>query len=198
MTTPTTRTLADPPDRPLAPLALATAAGMVVDRWAAAEVAPGGWLLLFAAALAGRWLLTSVDARGLAARLCLWGAAFAAAAGWHHLSARSRAIDDVSAAADSTSRLARVRGRVAETPVLFRGDGPFWEKSKRTWLGRDATRLTLAVTSLEDAGEWRPASGLLSVRVAAPLPDLTTDAEVEIFGRLRRPDPPANLGSFDY
>ncbi|MGL4464469.1 MAG: ComEC/Rec2 family competence protein, partial [Planctomycetia bacterium] len=46
--------------------------------------------------------------------------------------------------------------------------------------------------------EWRPASGLLSVRVAAPLPDLTTDAEVEIFGRLRRPDPPANLGSFDY
>jgi len=177
---------------PLAPLALAAAAGIVLDR----QLEPAPALTLPAAlALLIAWVTARTTTPAGLSPAYLWCAVAALAASYHHLTRHGLAGDDIARFVATEQRPARLRGTLNTEPVIpkkrpadvFRG-----------YADSETTRFVLRVSHLRNAGAWQVVSGLAQVAVSGGREDLHLGDEVEIVGRLAAPQTPGNPGEFDY
>ena len=183
----------EPPPRkrsrvaPLAPLALAASAGVLLDRFAD----PMGTLAWAWLALAG----AGVAAAGWRGRwVCAWGiaASFGAlAGGWHHYWWSDLAGDDPARASwgQGERRPSWVRGVVFEGATFRPGtEGP---------ADRGVSRFVLALTGWNDGRGWRPASGRVLAWVSGDRSDLEAGRAVEAAGSMAAVEGPLNPGEYD-
>ncbi|MBM3876416.1 MAG: DUF4131 domain-containing protein [Verrucomicrobia bacterium] len=171
--------------RPLVPIALAYAGGVLAARACPVELPL--WWLITAGALIASLALARASWR---ARL-LWP--LLVAAGCANLTSRTAILSrhDLRAAAGSAAELVALRGSLAETPkhrVFIQHE----EEAVRT-------HAVIEVTELRRDGAWLPATG----RVAVTTPGAMDGAffggrGVEAFGVLHRPKAAAAQGLFDY
>lgn len=169
---------------PLAPIALAAAAGIALDRTANFGTTAGWAWVAFGCALA----CGLVGRRSTALASALIGASFVAiGAGWHHHRWSDLAPDDLARGLGTADRPAWVRGLIVEAPNYRPGDRP-----------RDdgATRLVLALAEIRDGPGWRPASGRAAVIIGGDRSDLAAGERVAAAGRLGEVDGPKNPGEF--
>ncbi|MGD1085647.1 MAG: ComEC/Rec2 family competence protein, partial [Verrucomicrobiota bacterium] len=168
--------------RPLLPVALLYAGGVLVGEWLRAPLA-----VLFACAL-GTGLAALGWRRGRVCMLCV----LLALAGWTNMERRTTVVspDDLRVLAGGRAEDVRLRGviRASPTPRIFeRGAKEFWR----------TTTLVRATDILLD-GQWRRASGKVIVGTPGVLgPDFFDGREVEIRGILRPPPGPLAEGLFD-
>ena len=173
---------------PLAPLAFASVAGVLADRF----VGPTGtfaWsvvALISAGVAALAWRSPGVGAWAIVA-------AFAAlAGGWHHYRWSDLAPDDLARADWSTlgRRPAWVKGVTVEGATFRKGDGGPGD--------RGSTRTVLALTGINDGRGWRPASGRIQAWITGDRSDLEAGRAVEAAGAMSRLEGPLNPGELDY
>ncbi len=162
---------------PLAPLAVAAVAGVILDRFAD-PMGTRAWAvaaLAFAALAVLSWRRPWMSA-------CAIAASFGAlAGGWHHHWWSDLAADDPARAAWAAAehRPCWARGVVFDGAAFRPGtDGP---------RDRGLTRFVLALTGWNDGRGWRPASGRVQVAVTGDRSDLEAGRSVEA-GRADRPD----------
>lgn len=176
---------------PLVPVALAATAGLVVDRYAdvpfGASVAVGVVALVL--------LLVGLSRGENSAVVWLWVAAAGLAAAHHHAHRYTFAADNVAVFVTEQPTPVRIRGILTEEPARFSAPRP----DPLVTEPRPATTATvLAVTAVEAANGWVPASGRARLVVEGHLDGLHAGDLVEVTGRLSRPGPPANPGEWDY
>jgi len=113
----------------------------------------------------------------------------------HHRAYRAVSPDDIVHWTSAEPRLARVSGRVMETPTTRSGGyAPF-----EPWLYRlSYTTLMLDVDGVESESGFVPASGRLRVSVKEALLSARGGDRIEAFGWLMRTRPPRNPGAFDW
>ncbi len=179
--------------QPAVPVAVSFAAGIVLDRfvgrftwwsWVFASVvcaAVAVWgakerrLKIVAATLCGCWL-------------CLGGIR-------HHAFWSLSSVDDISRFVSEESRLVRLRGTIAEPPMLrVKSETPF----RSAFPATDTTILTLRSESLKDGPRFVPVRGQVQVRVSGRVSKLRVADAVEVFGWASKPSPPANPGDYDF
>jgi competence protein ComEC len=177
---------------PLVPVALALTAGIVMDRHfdlpiAVSLLAAFAALLALVAASAGRQT-------GLAVvYLCVMVAALGAA--YHQWHRHVFAEDDLGEFVQDDPRPTRLRGVIAEEPtVSLQPDHGGLQSFRRP----DPTVAVIEVARLHDRRDWITVSGRARLVVTGSLTDIHVGDEVEVVGRLIKPQPPANPGEFDY
>jgi competence protein ComEC len=180
-------TEADPhrrlPIAPLAPLALAVAAGIIADRFAWAQET-ASWAVLAAAATAASGLLWRRAAGGVALLV-----AFAAlGGGWHHHRWSDLAPDDLARGATEEARPAWVRGVLTEVPTFRPGEADDPDGT---------TRSVLEVTGIHDDRGWREASGRAQLSVVGDRTDLKAGEPIQAAGVLAAIAGPSNPGELD-
>lgn len=177
---------------PLVPAALATTAGIVLDRHLSLPLP----LSLIAAALG---LLAWLCARGSPhaglplVYLALTGAALGAA--YHHYRRDTYAPDDIAHHAKDEPIPVQLRGFLDEEPVRNRApaDDPL-----RSMARGGNTTTVLRVTEMRRGDNWVSASGRVRALGVEGWPELHVGDAVEMVGQLTRVAPPANPGEFDY
>jgi competence protein ComEC len=125
--------------------------------------------------------------------LALASAAFGAA--YHHWQRETYAADDIGNFATIEPRPARLRGIVAEEPHIT------WHpihNPLRSFPTSDTSHAVLEVSQLMAADDWISVSGRAQLIVSGHLRNLHVGDEVEIDGRLLKPEGPANPGELDY
>jgi competence protein ComEC len=176
---------------PLAPLALATTCGLVVDRYAEIPEA-AGWIV----ALVGLALWSAaLQRRADSAVVWLWVAAAGLACAYHHWHRHSFPPDDIGAVATDAMKPARVRGTLVDEPSHF--NAPKFDPlvtEQRT----GTCNTVLKVVAIDSPDGWKPASGRLRVTVEGRLDGIHGGDLIEISGRLWKPSAPANPGERDY
>jgi competence protein ComEC len=142
------------------------------------------------------WAVTRRPKHPMLPTLYLWASVAALAAAYHHAHLDIYPADDIGEFADAEPRLARLRGRLNEEPVThYRShDDPLVSQPRSD----RPTHVTLAVSALETADGWQPASGIAWLSVPGPLEGLHAGDEVEAAGWLAAPAPPQNPGEWDY
>lgn len=177
---------------PAVPIAVAFGIGILADRyvspsfmhWCAAGVA---CVLLWAACrLLHRSALSVLL---LLALVCCAGAAR------HHAFWSLRAANDVSRFVQADIHFARLRGVIAEAPMIRSA-----QRAERhsAWPQLDTTLTVLSCNELIGRSESHAVSGKVQLRVAGHLVDVRVGDEIEVTGWIGRPQPPANPGDFDY
>lgn len=169
---------------PLAPLAVAMAAGILIDRFVP------GWSTSTWAALAAMTGLIAMGVpsrRGISSGLILV-AVLALGAGWHHRQWSDLAPDDVATGVAETARPAWIRGILLENPEFRLGERP-----------DDAgqTRAIVSVHGISDGRTWHTASGRILVYVNGDRTDLGAGEAVLAAGSLGKVAPTLNPGEFD-
>ncbi len=177
---------------PLVPVALAATAGILLDR-AASVPFPVNLAAALVSLLA--WLFARVGARpGLSLLYLLLAIVFLGAA-YHHGWRDLYRPDDLGHFVAEQPRPARLRGILADEPAI--SYQPI-NDPLRSMPRADPTQSILQVSELHDGTDWRPVSGRARLIVVGRLPDLHVGDEVEVSGRLRGPQGPANPGEFDH
>jgi competence protein ComEC len=176
---------------PLFPIAAATTAAIVADRYL--DIPVRVWLIAAGVGLVV-WL-AAVRRKDLLGATGVWLFAGGLAGAYHHEWRNDFPIDDVGNLAAIEPRLVRVRGCLAEEPSLRR------HPKADPLIGRpreDSSVAVLQVTQLEVRGIWSSASGLVRLQVEGSLHSLHVGDEVEVTGWLARPGGPMNPGEWDY
>lgn len=175
---------------PLVPVALGAGVGIVVDRYGEPRFV--GEVLV-----AGFALIAWVVARGRrsASAPWLWLAAAALAAGHHHLHRHRFDDNDIARFAGEKFVVGRVRGTLDEEPARFRPPKP---SPLLTVQKTETTSTVLAITAVETAEGWQPASGRARLVVEGRLDDVHHGDLVEVVGRLSLPASPSNPGERDH
>ncbi|HWE34959.1 MAG TPA: ComEC/Rec2 family competence protein [Isosphaeraceae bacterium] len=174
---------ARPTIAPLVPLAVAVAAGVVVDRFGTA-LPTAAWGAI-AATAAGVALIERRKRVGIVATLLAFGAI---GAGWHHRRWSDLPADDLARVIDESPRPAWVKGVVAEVPTFRPGERPGDEGTSRT---------VLAATAVRDGDDWRPASGHLQLLIGGDRSDLRAGEPLQAAGALAAIPGPLNPGELD-
>lgn len=173
---------------PLVPVALAVAAGLVLDRYAG--IPPQAGYVAAAAGLLG--FVRSRGRRGGTFWLAVTAAALAAV--HHHIYRHTLAPDDIGHVATETPTPARVRGVLRDEPV----PGPPPKPEPLMSRPRPVTTVApLEVTGLETAAGWVPASGRVRLSVEGRLDEVHAGDAVQVTGRLSLPPRAANPGERD-
>jgi len=170
------------------PVALAASVGLLLDRYGEPRFV--GEALVAGFALAA-WVLSR--GRPFAA-MWLWLAAGALAAGHHHLHRHQFAADDIARFAHEKFAVTRVRGTLDEEPARYPAPKP---DPLLTVQKFETTTTVLAVTEIETAEGWRPASGRTRLVVEGRLDGLHHGDLIETSGRLSLPQGPSNPGERD-
>ncbi len=175
---------------PLVPIALAATVGVIADRLGPVPMP----VSLFTAVLGlVGWCV--VRQRSPESSLAwLWLATAAIACVHHHAHRHLFAESDIGAFATERPAPAKLRGVLAEEPVLY----PRKPDPLATIPRPDSSATVLEVTSIESAGGWVPASGRVRVTVDGELRGLHRGDVVEVVGLLSLPRSPANPGEADY
>lgn len=177
---------------PLVPAALALTAGIVADRYL--SIPERDYLFAAVAALAA-WAICRLGRHNGLALVYLLLAVVAFGGFYHYWRHDFLQPDDISTHAAEDPRLVRVRGVVAEEPVVARRK----PRSALQQLPRPETsRAVLRVTHLRQPDDWISVSGRVRLVVEGKLTSIHVGDEVEIAGWLRRPEPPMNPGEADY
>ncbi|MBM4080542.1 MAG: ComEC family competence protein, partial [Planctomycetes bacterium] len=182
--------------RPLLPVVIAFAAGILFDRYL-----PPDTFVVWGAALAA-WALCGLTlclerASRLApsvAMLCV----FTSGAALHDCRFHSFPSHHIKGIARPERTLVRLQGLVIEEPSfrpakVASGDER-WPASRQS----DRTSFVLAARNLSAAGAWRDVCGKVRVNVYDQVPDLKYGDLIEITGYLRTPSGPRNPGQFDF
>jgi competence protein ComEC len=171
----------------MAPLAMASVAGVLADRFAG-PLATSEWALFamaWAAVAALAWRAPKVGSWAIVASVA------ALAGGWHHYRWSDLAPDDLARADWGTAgrRPCWVRGVAVEGATFRKGEaGPG---------DRGATRTVLALTGINDGRGWRSASGRVQAWIAGDRSDLEAGRAVEAAGMLSEAEGPSNPGELD-
>lgn len=177
---------------PLAPVAFAVTAGILLDRSAGlppalALLAAAGALLAWVAVRAGSAPLLPV----------LYGCVFAAglAAFYHHYRRDVYAEDDIGRFAEDEEQAVLLRGDVDEEPHIWThaDHNPLLSISPG-----NTTRTVLRVEALKQGQDQVRVSGRASLTIPGRLDGLHVGDRIEVTGRLARPQEPANPGEADY
>ena len=168
---------------PLAPVAIAFASGIVLDRYGLA-ISTASWAAL--AVVASAFLF--VRPKGLAGGFAVI-AAFAALGGsWHHHRWSDLDADDLASGDWSSSRPAWVRGMLVENPRFRAGD----------WPDQDGvTTARMDVAGISDSLAWRIASGRVDLSIPGDRSDLAAGEPVFAAGTLGAIRGPLNPGESD-
>lgn len=178
---------------PLVPIALASTAGILLDRHVDVPL-PISLTAALASLLA--FALHGLGSRRLLGLLYLWAGCAALGGAYHHWHRGNAAADDVQHLARDGGQPARVRGVVDSQLAIARGSG---NDALRSFEKKDTTRFVLRVTAAQDLANrtWHSASGLVQVNATGAM-NLMAGDELELPGRLSLPEGPANPGEFDY
>jgi competence protein ComEC len=166
--------------------------GIVIDRYASVPLAFSISVIL-ASLIA--WALTRLGRPtnlGLM-YLALAGAAFGAV--YHHWQRDAYAADDIGNFATTEPQPARLRGLLVEEPEII------WHPSNdplRSFAASDTTHAVLEVTQFMTADDWISVSGRAQLIVTGRMRNFHVGDEVEIDGRLVKPEGPSNPGEMDY
>jgi len=198
---------AAPPVRryePLVPAAAALVAGVLAGEYLGGSIA--AWCVLAVAAAVVWTVLAWRRARPRALLAPLLLVVLAAGAARYRASV-DPAPEDVARLVPQRSRIATVEGVVVRSPHPGRPPTDVFLPSVPYYL---RTKLTLEAERAEVAGQWFPASGRVYVSVRQPMPDRARDGardagrplphlgdRIRVTGRLMRPLPCANPGTFD-
>lgn len=189
-----------PPRRPLVPLFLASASGIVAD--AAAPAALWAWLVLSTSALMVFYLRRS-RLRSTKGTVLLLLATAGLPGAWHHYRVRWSPENDVARGASVDGSIARLRGTVVDGPYRKPRDLEVVDVARMGLLEEDASepvssRFELAVQERRVGSHWSPAGGVVAVHVFGPLDHVRPGQRVEAIGLLSLPFPIRNPGEFDY
>ncbi|MCI0491598.1 MAG: ComEC/Rec2 family competence protein [Planctomycetes bacterium] len=186
--------------QPLVVVALAAAAGVVLDRygqspWGCAAVHGfAAWWVLAVCCLVLWWLFWRRNRHRQSTWLLVFSIALAAAA-WHHLNWQLFSVDEVARCASSESSPACIDAVARESPE--RVPAPR-ETPLRAIPAVERTRFTINVVAIRDGTTWRPASGICRLTVNGHVLGVHSNDRLRIFGQLLRPSPPLNQGEFDF
>ncbi len=178
---------------PLAPVALALTAGILLDRWCMVPIA-ASLLVALVALLA--WLIFLNTSRQRLALVYLMAGVAGAGSAYHHWHRYHVGAADLSRLAERDSQPARVRGVLASAPFTRSGEsGPL-----RSFATQATTRFVLRVQARQDVAtyDWHDADGLVQMTLIGRTDDVTVGDEVEVLGRLALPSDASNPGEFDY
>jgi competence protein ComEC len=207
--------LASPRYQPLVTVAVAVAAGIVLDRYCSASLGarltPLGqlfwptadsrqpitfiaWWMLAALSLVAWWLAWRRGRDAVALWLVL-GAAVLSAAGWHH--ARWHLFDrvEVMRYAGYEPAPACVLAVARETPERMPAPPA---TPLRAIPGSERSRLTIELTAIRDGRRWQPAAGICQLSVEGHLLAVHAGDRLQAFGQLSRLRPPLNPGEFNF
>ena len=173
------------PRVPLAPIALAVAAGIGIDR-GTGSVATWIWGLTGLALAA---LVLSLGRWGRLQRYVLVAAFVAVGASWHHWWWSDAAPDALECNEDSLPQPAWLRGVVWDVPEFHPPERA----------GEDGfTQATLALTGISDGQHWSRASGRVRATISGDRRDLQAGMPVTVAGELSAIPGPTNPGEVDY
>lgn len=181
--------------RPLVAVALAVAAGVLLDRYFSLGL---GWLAI-SGSLCGAWLPLSRRGNVPSSAIVLLLFVASAAAGWHHQQWRLFADDDL-------GRFATVSGEPVCLEVELLG-GPRMRPAPmpsplRAIPQGVRTSLSCRVVGLRDGEVWRSASGRTELVVDGEfegrLEQLGPGDRIRVFAQMRAPAQAMNPGEFDY
>ena len=130
-----------------------------------------------------------------AAGVWLWAAAGGIALAHHHQYRHSFGPNDIATFATDSPTPARLRGTLAEEPVITRAPRPNPLVFERR---TEVTSAVLAVTGIETRAGWMTASGRARLTIEGSVRDLHANDRIEVVGRLSRPPAPGNPGERDY
>ena len=175
---------------PLLAPALALIAGILLDRFC--EWGIWVWIAATCLAAAAFPLLCRRTMFSLIALLLM----ALSLGGWlHHLRYNRFAPDHIIRYVSDISVLAQLRGNVLTSPIITTGGLKRFEQYRF----RDGgTAFVLDATEIHCASKWRPCSGMLWVRIAAPTRMLQQGDRLELGGWLMRPGGPRNPGGFNW
>ncbi len=177
---------------PLLPAALGLLSGIALDRLLApTALIPLGVLAGAALAMSAPIIRGRRDA--MLAILAL--AAGAGGALLHHRQMRHLPPGNILHFWTGDSTTARVRGTVATPPRLT---PPPKHLFADFGYGTSRTNFLLRLDAVDTPSGFHPASGMLRVTIGEPLDDLEQGERIEMFGTLRRFQPPVNPGGFDW
>jgi competence protein ComEC len=191
------RGLSDVRYEPLVVVAIAMAAGIVVDRHrlpATDGIAFGGWWWL-ALALLAAWYLAWRRRRSITAAWLLLAAVALSGAAWHELRWREFPSHDVARYAAREATPACATAIVLSAPEILPAPRP---TPLRAIPVGERSRVRLEMTGIRDVGQWRPAAGHCQLTVDGHLLGVHAGDRIRIFGKLRRPSSPMNPGEFDF
>jgi len=176
---------------PLVVVLIALAAGIVIDRFLLSM--PG--LVFVAGCLAWMtWLLLRRFGRDRPAAWALLVTAAAVGASWHHCCWRLFGSDELGLAARDVPQPVCVEAVALTGPR--RVPAPPYNPMQVIPQG-DQTRLSVRITGVRDAAEWRPASGEATLLIHGHLLDVNAGDRIQIFGQLIAPRAPLNPGEFN-
>ncbi|MFL5243474.1 MAG: DNA internalization-related competence protein ComEC/Rec2 [Gemmataceae bacterium] len=177
---------------PLVPIALASSAGVVFDRYLGI---PLGFSLLAAVICLVAWTLALLGKGGVYAPLYLWLAALALGSSYHHWFRTIFAGDDIGNYASEDARLMRVRGVLDEEPTIA------WQPPAdplQSFSHGDSTSSVLRAKEALLNDHWTRLSGKARLVVAGHMTGLHVGDEIEVVGRVQCPASAMNPGEFDY
>ena len=151
------------------------------------------WLLLALAAASG-WVAAFLNRRDTLAVVLVLLGWFGLTGSWHHWRWNCRAADHIANSATSEPKLARLVGKVVQTPWIVKHP----EGSRAAWQNPERTILILECRSLESGqSESSVVSGIARVTVDAAVSTVSVGDLVRVIGELSLPSEPANPGAFD-
>ncbi len=177
---------------PLLNVALLWTAGIVLDRTIGLPL-PAACLVVLVSLTA--WTFAQNGRQGRLGLVYLAIGTMACGAAYHHYRRTVFAADDIGVFATADARPIHLRAWIEEEPTIHRQPP---EDDLLSVSHADATIATLRVTELEHAGGWIGASGRARLTVAGHWQEAHVGDAVEVFGRLLKPQGPANPGEADY
>ncbi|MBY0527850.1 MAG: ComEC/Rec2 family competence protein [Gemmataceae bacterium] len=177
---------------PLVPIALAVTAGIVLDRYGPI---PLYFSLIGAVVALAAWVIARSSRRPGLPLVYLWTAAAALGAAYHHAWRDVYPPDDIGNFVTEEPRPARLRGVLVEEPTIA------WQVVNdplRSMPRSDPTRSAVEVQWMQARDDWFPVSGRARLIVTGHLTGYHVGDEIELVGRLRAPEGPANPGEFDH
>ena len=151
------------------------------------------WLVL-AVSAASLWLVTFSMQRTRISVLFLLMGWFGLMGAWHHWRWNCRAADDLANSATSEPMLARLKGKVVQSPWIVRppaGDRSDWQKPEYTLILLQCRALVTG------RGALMPVSGMARVAVDGAVTNVALGDVIEVTGTITLPAEPANPGDFD-
>jgi competence protein ComEC len=177
---------------PLVPVALGVTLGLVSDRYWGIHIAASLGLSLACLAAGVAAFLGRQQALAI---LYLMGALAGWAGAYHHWYRDLYPENDIGDFAPDEPRPAKLRGVLVEEPTISLHPK---RDPLQSFEREDPTTAVLEVSLLHDRHDWHTVSGRARLVVTGKLTGLHVGDEIEVVGRLVKPQPPANPGEFDY
>lgn len=176
---------------PAIPAVVVFAIGVVAD--SCAQVSGWTWVLVAAFALCMAAIAVGFrHSRVMSA--CLLIAVVGTGAARHHSVWFGAHENNIGLFATDKPQPARLIGTICSRPLLMLEDA---RETGRRWGSRERTVLVVDAQQLQDGERWREVSGSVRVDIVGLVSNLWVGDEVELTGRMLRPEELRNVGEFD-